>query len=243
MAAVRKIKCTVQEILDHGSQVYSLLLSPEKRLPRFRPGHFLHLALDPYDPSGFWPDSRVFSIASSPASRDVLRITYSVKGRFTQRMEQELYEGCEVWVKLPYGDFLVEGDDVVLIAGGTGMTAFSAYLAERDGGMSGNVSVVYGARNDGLLVYKETVLDAICRGACQRLFLFLEEGSFEDAEVPEVVQFRQGIIDLPEVLKKFADIEKKQFYIAGPPVMIDSIKHVLRDHSVCDDQVHVDAWE
>src|ERR1035438_8343115 len=92
-------------------------------------GQFLHLTVDDYDPSGFWPESRVFSIASSPRERKRLRICYSVKGRYTTKMEQVLKVGGEVWVKLPYGDFVIDGsNDAVLLAGGTGISAFTAFL-------------------------------------------------------------------------------------------------------------------
>ena len=107
MATPRKLRCTVCELRDHGDRVYSLRLRSERPLPQFRSGQFLHLALDPYDPSGFWPESRVFSIASSPGRKDEVEIVYSVKGRFTSRMEKELCAGGEVWVKLPYGEFVV----------------------------------------------------------------------------------------------------------------------------------------
>ena len=100
-------------------------------MPRFRAGQFLHLALDPYDPTGFWPESRVFSIASPPAQRDSVRITYAVHGQFTARMESDLAEGRQVWIKMPYGDFVIESQaDVVLFAGGTGVTAFTAFLED-----------------------------------------------------------------------------------------------------------------
>ena len=52
---------------------------PNGRAPRFRPGQFLHLALDAYDPSGFWPDSRVFSIASR-ASADATALRIYLRG-------------------------------------------------------------------------------------------------------------------------------------------------------------------
>src|SRR5699024_1464423 len=112
-----------------GERVYTLVLRPERRVPRFRAGQFLHLALDRYDPTGFWPESRVFSIASPPDGRDEVRITYAVKGGFTSRMEAEAVEGREVWIKLPYGDFVVDAAaDVALFAVGTGVTAFTAFL-------------------------------------------------------------------------------------------------------------------
>jgi ferredoxin-NADP reductase len=93
-------------------------------LPNFQPGQFLHLALDPFDPAGgFWPESRVFSIASLPTDPE-LTIAYAVKGAFTRRMRAEIKTGKELWVKLPYGHFSLSaspGEEIVLVAGGTGI--------------------------------------------------------------------------------------------------------------------------
>ena len=72
MAVVRRIPCVVDALEDHGERVYTVLLRPGVPVPRFNPGQFLHLALDPYEPGGFWPESRVFSIASPPAVRELL---------------------------------------------------------------------------------------------------------------------------------------------------------------------------
>jgi ferredoxin-NADP reductase len=93
MAVTQKLDCVVERIVAHGERVYTVSLRPERPVPRFRAGQFLHLALDPYDPGGFWPESRVFSIASPPAERDRVRITYAVHGGFTARMEHDLVEG------------------------------------------------------------------------------------------------------------------------------------------------------
>ena len=123
-------------------------------MPPFRPGQFLHLALDPYEPDGFWPESRVFSIASSPQERDRLAITYAVKGSFTTRMERELAVGGSVWVKLPYGEFLVDPSrDAVLFAGGTGVTAFAAFVRSLTPEYASPVLLFYGARTQNLFVY------------------------------------------------------------------------------------------
>ena len=86
----QKLGCGVEQVVAHGERVYTLTLRPERQVPRFRAGQFLHLALDPYDPSGFWPESRVFSIASSPEERQCLRLTYAVHGGYTARMEAGL---------------------------------------------------------------------------------------------------------------------------------------------------------
>src|SRR5262245_19686731 len=124
MPAAQKLSCRVERIVDHGDRVYTVTLRPERPAPKFRAGHFLHLALDGYDPTRFWPESRVFSIASAPSDRSRLRLSYSVRGRFTTRMETELVEGRDLWIKMPYGDFVVNPhSDAVLFAGGTGITA------------------------------------------------------------------------------------------------------------------------
>ena len=157
----QKLGCVVERVVAHGERVYTLALRPERLVPRFRAGQFLHLALDPYDPSGFWPESRVFSIASPPAERNTVRITYAVHGRFTARMESDMVEGRQVWIKLPYGDFVVDSrSDVVLFAGGTGITAFTAFLeglaAQTPAGHH-SVTLAYGARTNSLLIYRDVV--------------------------------------------------------------------------------------
>jgi len=126
--AVQRLACQVERLIQHGGRVYTVGLRPERLAPVFRPGQFLHLALDPYDATGFWPESRVFSIASSPSTRDQLSITYSAVGRFTTRMEAELVDGGQVWVKMPYGEFFIDDSaDAVLVSGGTGVSAFTAF--------------------------------------------------------------------------------------------------------------------
>src|SRR5580765_6484920 len=133
MSMPRKMRCRVDAITDHGERVYTVELAPEKPAPTFSPGQFLHLTVDAYDPSSFWPESRVFSIASSPQDRGRLRICYSVKGRYTTRMEQTLRVGGEIWIKLPYGNFIIDrAADSVLLAGGTGISAFTAFLEALD---------------------------------------------------------------------------------------------------------------
>ena len=151
----QRIACRVVEVVQHGDRVYSVLLHPATPAPRFLPGQFLHLALDGFQPGDFWPDSRVFSIASPPSDRELLRITYAVKGRYTTRMETELHPEREVWIKLPYGEFIVDREkDVCLLAGGTGMTAFTAFLGELPAGHKHQVELFYGARRPELLIYR-----------------------------------------------------------------------------------------
>src|SRR5258708_38967525 len=97
----QKLSCVVENIIDHGDHVYTLALRLERPAPRFRAGQFLHLALDPYDPSGFWPEPRVFSLASPPAPRGLVLIPFAVPGGGPPRPASERGGGQGDRVRLP----------------------------------------------------------------------------------------------------------------------------------------------
>jgi len=217
-------------VIDHGEHVYTVELEPRMAVPRFRPGQFLHLALDPYESAGFWPESRVFSIASSPRELDRLSITYAVKGAFTSRMERELATGVSVWVKLPYGEFTVDpARDAVLFAGGTGVTAFTAFLQSLAPDDARHVLLFYGARTQDLFVY----------------------GSLVERRAREVPSLRcslvcegtQGRLDVNIAWSATATLDDPAFYLSGPPQMLTTLTSQLRDREVAQEAIRTDAWE
>jgi ferredoxin-NADP reductase len=238
MTSAQKIPCLVRQIVDHGDHVYTLTLEPKARLPRFNSGQFLHLTLDAYDPTGFWPESRVFSIASSPQQRESLTITYSVKGVYTRRMEQELSVGREVWVKMPYGDFRVEpGRPSVLIAGGTGLTAFTAFIDSLTAEQAESLHVFYGVRERGLLIFRPLLEAASRRCPALSVHYFIEQG---DVSRPDETS---GLLDISTILKQIESPLDDDYYLSGPPGMLKKFTSELQQHGVAAEAIHIDAWE
>jgi ferredoxin-NADP reductase len=239
MPVTQKLGCLVERVVAHGERVYTLALRPERLVPRFRAGQFLHLALDPYDPSRFWPESRVFSIASPPGERDTVRITYAVHGPFTARMESDLVEGRHVWIKMPYGDFVVDSRaDVVLFAGGTGITAFTAFLEELPPDGRQSVTLAYGARTGALLIYRDVVERCARRLPSLQVSYFVEQES-EDAP-PAATPGRVSVDAVWPRLRAPLDAE---YYISGPPPMLRGIGDDLRARDIAPEAIHIDAWE
>jgi NAD(P)H-flavin reductase len=238
MPAPQRIRCQVEAIATHGEHVYTVDLRPERRVPAFRAGQFLHLALDEYDPSSFWPESRVFSIASAPAQHERLQIAYSVQGQFTARMEKELALGKNVWVKLPYGEFVIDGSsDAALFAGGTGISAFTAFISNLTPAQPQSVHLFYGARRIDLLIYKqlaESIAQAVPRF---RPYYFIEQGQ---AETPRTMVGRLSVATTWPLLEKPAETV---FYISGPPAMLKALIEELRQHGVAAEAIRQDAWE
>ncbi len=243
MAVIRKLRCVVQRIVNHGSGVYTLELVPEKTLPVFRPGQFLHLALDEYDPSGFWPDSRAFSIASSPQVRDRLRISYAVKGQFTGRMERELVEGKQVWIKLPYGEFVVDGENTTaLIAGGTGITPFCAFLEALTPSHAHDIHLFYGAQSVDLLIYRE-MLTKISRSVLRFHPYYFVEMPPDPSSLSVDFQPRIGRLAIETIWAYLPNPFHSFYYLSGPPVMLKAFSNNLRALQVPLDQIRIDAWE
>jgi NAD(P)H-flavin reductase len=234
----QRIQCNVVDVIPHGDRVYSVLLRPAMRAPRFLPGQFLHLALDGYKAGDFWPDSRVFSIASPPSDRELLRLTYAVKGAYTTRMETELHAGREVWIKLPYGEFLVDREkDVCLLAGGTGITAFTAFLGELPTDQPHQVQLFYGARRKELLIYRSLAEDTALRCGNAQVHLLSEQAEVADDRL------LCGRIETELIWRLIDEPQKFTYYIAGPPEMIRTLTRDLRLRGTKACQIVIDAWE
>jgi ferredoxin-NADP reductase len=233
----QKLLCEVEEVIHHGGQVYSVILRPEHPVMRFLPGQFLHLTLENYQPGDFWPESRVYSIASAPAERDLLRITYAVKGNYTSRMEAELHPGRMVWVKLPYGDFIVTSEkDVCILAGGTGITAFTAFISSLGPDYPHQVTLFYGARRPDLLIYRSLVDTVAARCPNLHAHFLVEEASDGTDCLPGRIEILRAWEYLPSPLRV-------HYYLSGPPDMLHKLTAELRGRDVPSGQIHIDAWE
>jgi NAD(P)H-flavin reductase len=245
MPAPRKVRCSVASITDHGERVYTLELKPETPLPSFRPGQFLHLALDEYDPSSFWPESRVFSIANSPAERQHLLVCYSVKGEFTMRMERDLRVGSHVWTKFPYGDFVIAPDpEVVLFAGGTGVSAFTAFIGDLAPTHTGRIHLYYGTRSPELLLFRKELEQTLARVPgfhltyCLERSVLVPENTFDGR-----LKVRQGILSANFPAEDGFQNPDTIFYLSGPPAMLKALSPSLARLGVPAANIRIDAWE
>jgi len=235
MATPVKIKAVVTEVIHHTATVASYHFKPQGRVPKFRPGQFLHIALDEYQPDVQWPTSRVFSIASSPSDRaSDLAITISVKGSYTERIVKTLDKGTECWLKLPYGDFLFPPDkDLALIAGGVGITPFiSLFRQMLEEKSTQSVSLFYGIRSAPYYLFGD-LLDC-CESELPN---FKKNIWCEDGSLPG----RTGMLDVDFIRESVPS--GSLFYLSGPPVMILSFKNCLALSGVASECIRVDDWE
>jgi NAD(P)H-flavin reductase len=244
MANPIKTKASVLALESLGDRVYGVMFKAHSPFPHFKPGQFLHLTLDEYDPTtAFWPESRVFSIAFSPTP-DTLGIYYSVRGTYTARLERELSPGRSVWLKLPYGNFIIEantgrGRDVVLVAGGTGLSPFIVFLDAWAATLEPEiaVSLLYGMRRYSLLLAKSILRR--CLGWPERFHLdfFLE--TMEDTEKGDW----SGAVFHPGVISVATALERAAVLLSGPPGFLAAFREGLAANGVPRERVIMDNWE
>ena len=237
MASPKKLQATVATVISHSDTVIEYTFIPQGRIPSFKPGQFLHLAIDPYDPSKNWPDSRVFSIANAPES-NIIRIIISIKGKYTARMAAELVEGSVVWLKFPYGSFTFEstGHHVVLIAGGTGISPYVSFLEHcLVSESSPDISLYYGVSEEQYIIF------GMILEKCKEMLPLFNYTSFCEGPIQKPHQYlRGGMINVTQILSE--NKSDSDFYISGPPLMIEHIRQSLLENQISPGRIFLDEW-
>lgn len=245
MATPRKIKANVKNIEAYGDSVYRLTLNLEQKFPRFKAGQFLHLTVDDFDPTtGFWPESRVFSITTCSDDRRTITIIYSVKGKYTKKMENLLQIGSSVWIKGPYGDFVIsnhvdEGNTAVLIAGGTGISPFIQFILQKD--FASNIVLNYGVKDVSRMIFDQELVQASKKNNCS-VNIFIEDES-EVLSIDGDISSHSGLLSIPKAFESLDNIEKSVFFISGPPIMISLFKTQLEESGIDKNKIIIDEWE
>lgn len=221
----KKYKSELIDIRNPFKGIYTLEFKSLNGKYKYLPGQFLHIAIDSdYDGSGQWPDSRCFSMQSNPDA-ETIKITYAVKGKFTQQLEQHLKIGSEVWLKLPYGDLFTQSHNkvnTVFIAGGTGITPFLSLFTHDSFKEYANPRIYLGFRSKSFNIYGNE-LNAV-RNCVPKIYN-------EDND---------GILDIRHIFSENGI--NSDYFISGPPMMIKSFKEKLIDNGVPAVQILTDDW-
>jgi len=177
----------------------------------YTPGQFCELSI-------FGQGEAPFGIASSPTEKGFVRFTVKKAGLFTSKLHS-LKPGDVIGMRGPLGNHfpldLMKGRDVVVIGGGFAFTTLRSliiYLLE--GGereQYGKITVIYGARTPGLLMYQKDLAAWEQRSDIQMV---------QTIDVP-VPGWTRKVGFVPNVTEETAPSAANSIaVICGPPVMI-----------------------
>ncbi|MEN6331303.1 MAG: FAD/NAD(P)-binding protein, partial [Smithella sp.] len=183
---------------------------------KYLPGQFAELSI-------YGKGESPIGIASSPTQPGYLEFTVQragaiVPGLVTAALH-DLEEGAQIGIRGPLGkswpiEFL-EKKDIVVVGGGFAFTTLRSLinymLHDENRSRFGEITVIYGARNPGLLLYKEELAAWEKRDDIKTV-ITVDKGD-------ESWQGREGFV--PSVCKEVAPSPKNTVtVICGPPVMI-----------------------
>ncbi len=178
---------------------------------QYIPGQFGELSI-------FGKGESPIGIASSPTNPGYVEFTVQKAGVVTSALH-EMEEGTRMGLRGPLGNSwpieYLEGKNIVIVGGGFAFTTLRSliqYMIHDDNRKRfGKITVIYGARNPGLLIYKDE-LEAWAKRGDIDMNVTVDKG---DA----TWKGREGFV--PTVCKEVApSAENAVTVICGPPVMI-----------------------
>ena len=207
------VKKTQVETADRMLRTLELgfLKEEDEKAFRFVPGQFCELSL-------FGKGEAPFGIASSPTEKGSLKFTINKAGVVTTALHQ-IAEGEEMGIRGPLGNGypleLFEGKNVLVIGGGFAFTTLRSlivYLLQSENRAKvKDITVIYGARSPGLLLYKEELADWQKRSD-MKLLVTVDAGDND-------WKGKVGLV--PNVLEEIGPPSENTYaVICGPPIMI-----------------------
>jgi len=226
-----KIDEIIVETDDRNIRTFHLkFLNPgDEAAFRYLPGQFAEISVPG---QGEIP----IGIASSPTEKGYLKFTVNKAGKVTTYLHN-MKPGDIIGVRGPLGNWYpwdkLEGSNVVIIGGGFAFTTLRSsivYMLDPENRHKfGNITVVYGARNPGLLLYKEELF------AWERRDDIVMHITVDATSDPN---WKYNVGFVPAVTKEKAPSSENAYAIVcGPPIMIKFTLPVLRELGFAPDRI------
>ena len=237
----------ISKIVDETPSVKAFQLElPRNTNIEFYPGQFFMVSFvdDPEIKT-----SRAYSIASSPLNIKNIEIALDKVGPFTKKLFQ-IKEGEFLKVKGPYGKFYFHEEmknNIVLIAGGTGITPLMSIIRYCNDKKPGNkIKFVYSVRTPHDIIYKnelEKIKQENDNFDYVATITRAEENQVLGERASHVTWHgRKGRIDLDLLKHNIEDIENSIYFLCGPKEFVHSIIEMLESLGVKKEQIKTDIW-
>lgn len=214
-----RVEKITTETTDQNIKTFELAFLKEEDQQAFSylPGQFAEFSL-------FGKGEAPFGIASSPSEPN-LKFSVNKTGVVTLAMHQ-LEAGEIVGLRGPLGGSYpldkMKGKDLVIVTGGFAFTTLRSlvkYILDTGRDQYGKITLLYGARNPGLLLYKDELKEWGTRNDLDLVLTI-------DAAAPGWTG-KVGL--LPNVLKELAPSSQNAYsLVCGPPIMIRFTLPVLK---------------
>jgi predicted ferric reductase len=204
----------------------------------FAPGQFAWISTGK---NPFFKDQHPISLSSCAYDDAGREVSFTIKslGDWSSKTVPSLPPGRHVFLEGPYGVFTPDheqGPGYVLIAGGVGITPFySICLTFLERGDVRPVILFYASGNEESLTFREQ-LDALqSQINLEVVYVLANPGPGWNGETGYVTA---------EVLKRHLpkQFRRMQYFVCGPPVMMDAMEKILPEIGVPAEQIHTERF-
>lgn len=232
-AARRFFPVRVAEVVAETPEAHSLVLDPPPEPSgrfRYRPGQYLTLRIPSERPGTV---ARCYSLSSSPYERGRPRITVKRTdgGYASNWICDRVAPGTTLEVMPPAGQF-TPGDldaDLLLLAGGSGITPVMSIARSALARGRGRVSLVYANRDASSVIFADDLSE-------------LQRAHPERLAVLHWLETLQGVPDLDRLrglLRPFAD---RDTFVCGPDAFMGTATRALRSLGLPPRRLHVERF-
>ncbi|GAA3067728.1 ferredoxin--NADP reductase [Streptosporangium carneum] len=233
MTQPKSLKVRVVEVIRETADAHSLVLEPEEGdRDRFgyRPGQFLTIRVPTTREGGA---ARCYSLCSSPVRDEKLKVTVkrTVGGYGSNWICDNVTEGDVLEVLRPSGTFTPDTleEDLLLMAGGSGITPVMSILKSCLHAGTGAVTLVYANRDENSVIFRDELI-ALTREYGRRL---------------TVVHWLESVQGLPtaEGLGALAGpYTDRRAFVCGPGPFMDLAVATLTGLGMPHARVHVERF-
>ena len=203
---------------------------------------------------GIKPGFRAYSLANPPHEANILKFniriatpppgTEDIPPGFGSSYVFGLKAGDSVSVSGPYGDFMARDteNEMCFIGGGAGMAPLRSHILNQLDGINTRrrISFWYGARSKKEMFYDDDFKNL---ENCYQNFSY--HVSLSNPEETDNWSGPTGFIHIhlhDSYLKEHEDPTEIEYYLCGPPPMIDAVIATLYDLGVEDDMIYYDKF-
>lgn len=252
----RKFRIVRRQFENRAKDICSFYLEPHDggALPPFLPGQFLTFELNV--PDHPVPVVRCYSLSDSPLVRDRYRVSIRrmppppkaaadvPSGLSSSYFHDQLREGDIVDVRAPAGGFHLDTASerpAVFIAGGIGLTpVLSMFKWLADTGSRRTAWFFLAVRNGNDIALRDEINEVASKNREQ--FRTVTLYSDPTVHCVEGTDFDcKGFLNV-DVLKRYLVTSNYEFYICGPPPMMEATVKALLDWGVPEADIHFEAF-
>jgi len=205
----------------------------------YTPGQYCLVSIIDTDQDELDGVKRPFTFASPPGGKET-QLTVKRLGQFTTALHN-LTQGDKLKLYGPRGEALNFDEsiskDIVFLAGGSGITPFMAILRYAvQEKLDNEFKLLFSNKTERDIIYRDELSDMSEQDNITVIHTL-------DGDRSKDWKGETGHIDREMIEKYVTDVEKKLWYICGPPPMVDAMKRILKQMKIPAEKLRAEDWE